>query len=61
MPKHYKDMIDELINKMDEDGNFPQMLSKRCNMVVDMDPTGGRKLKNKDKYKDDKKKMLQMF
>ena len=50
MPKHYKDMIDELINKMDE--------AAPANAVahggVDMNPTG-RKPKDKDKYKDTNK------
>ena len=43
MPKHYKDMIDEIINKMDEDAP--------ANAVehggVDMNPTG-KKVKKKD-------------
>ena len=44
MPKHYKDMIDELINKMDEDAP--------ANAVayggVDMNPNGKRVKKKKD-------------
>ena len=45
-------MIDELINKMDEDA--PQMLLL---MVVDMFPNAkGRALHNKSKYKDDNEK-----
>ena len=51
MPKHYKDMIDELINKMDEDAPANAV----AHGGVDMNPTG-RKLKNKDKYKDDNEK-----
>ena len=51
MPKHYKDMIDEIINKMDEDAPANAV----AHGGVDMNPTG-RKLKNKDKYKDDNEK-----
>ena len=50
MPKHYKDMIDELINKMDEDAPANAV----AHGGVDMNPTG-RKLKDKDKYKDNNK------
>ena len=100
MPKHYKDMIDELINKMPvEEGNLrysvkyayqkggkianafykdkadaekfmKSVIAKGGKAIlttedapanavahggVDMNPTG-RKLKNKDKYKDDNEK-----
>ena len=55
MPKHYKDMIDEIINKMDEDAPANSV----AHGGVDMNPTG-IKLKNKDKYKMIMKK-LQMF
>ena len=44
-------MIDELINKMDEDAPANAV----AHGGVDMNPTG-RKLKNKDKYKDDNEK-----
>ena len=50
MPKHYKDMIDELINKMDEDAPANAV----AHGGVDMNPTG-RKPKDKDKYKDNNK------
>ena len=50
MPKHYKDMIDELINKMDEDAPANAV----AHGGVDMNPTG-RKPKDKDKYKDTNK------
>ena len=43
MPKHYKDMIDELINKMDEDAPANAV----AHGGVDMNPTG-KKVKKKD-------------
>jgi len=43
MPKHYKDMIDELINKMDEDAPANAV----AHGGVDMNPTGKR-VKKKD-------------
>ena len=51
MPKHYKDMIDELINKMDEDAPANAV----AHGGVDMNPTG-KKPKDKNKYKDDNEK-----
>ena len=39
MPKHYKDMIDELINKMDEDAPANAV----AHGGVDMNPTGKKK------------------
>ena len=56
MPKHYKDMIDEIINKMDEDAPANAV----AHGGVDMNPTG-RKLKNKDKYKDDNEKVTDVL
>ena len=44
MPKHYKDMIDELINKMDEDAPANAV----AHGGVDMAPNAGKK-KKKDK------------
>ena len=38
MPKHYKEMMDELINKMDEDAPTNSVASG----AVDMNPTGAR-------------------
>ena len=38
MPKHYKEMIDELINKMDEDAPANSVASGG----VDLNPTGAR-------------------
>ena len=38
MPKHYKDMIDELINKMDEDAPANSVAGGG----VDMNPTGAK-------------------
>ena len=51
MPKHYKDMIDEIINKMDEDAPANAV----AHGGVDMNPTG-KKLNTKGKYKDDNEK-----
>ena len=51
MPKHYKDMIDEIINKMDEDAPANAV----AHGGVDMNPTG-KKPKDKNKYKDDNEK-----
>ena len=42
MPKHYKDMIDELINKMDEDAPANAV----AHGGVDMNPTGKKKKKD---------------
>ena len=47
MPKHYKDMIDELINKMDEDAPANAV----AHGGVDMNPTG-KKVKKKDDAED---------
>ena len=47
MPKHYKDMIDELINKMDEDAPANTV----AHGGVDMNPTG-KKVKKKDDAED---------
>ena len=44
MPKHYKDMIDELINKMDEDAPANAV----AHGGVDMNPNGKRVKKKKD-------------
>ena len=38
MPKHYKEMMDELINKMDEDAPTNSVASGG----VDLNPTGAR-------------------
>ena len=43
MPKHYKEMMDELINKMDEDAPANAV----AHGGVDMNPTG-KKVKKKD-------------
>ena len=43
MPKHYKDMVDELVNKMDEDAPANAV----AHGGVDMNPTG-KKVKKKD-------------
>ena len=43
MPKHYKDMVDEIINKMDEDAPANAV----AHGGVDMNPTG-KKVKKKD-------------
>ena len=51
MSKHYKDMIDEIINKMDEDAPANAV----AHGGVDMNPTG-KKPKDKNKYKDDNEK-----
>jgi len=51
MPKHYKDMIDEIINKMDEDAPANAV----AHGGVDMNPTG-KKINTKGKYKDDNEK-----
>jgi len=42
MPKHYKEMMDELINKMDEDATANAV----AHGGVDMNPTGKKKKKN---------------
>ena len=47
MPKHYKDMIDGLINKMDEDAPANAV----AHGGVDMNPTG-KKVKKKDDAED---------
>ena len=47
MPKHYKDMIDEIINKMDEDAPANAV----AHGGVDMNPTG-KKVKKKDDAED---------
>ena len=53
MPKHYKDMIDELINKMDEDAPANAV----AHGGVDMAPNAkGRAKLDKGKYKDDNEK-----
>jgi hypothetical protein len=43
MPKHYKDMVDEIVNKMDEDAPANAV----AHGGVDMNPTG-KKVKKKD-------------
>ena len=43
MPKHYKEMIDEIINKMDEDAPANAV----AHGGVDMNPTGMKKKKKK--------------
>ena len=53
MPKHYKDMIDELINK---DDNEDAPANAVAHGGVDMNPTG-KKPKDKNKY-DDNEKMI---
>ena len=51
MPKHYKDMIDELINKMDEDAPTNAV----AHGGVDMNPTGQpRKMDKRMKYHPEK-------
>ena len=65
MPKHYKDMIDELINKMDEDAPTNSVASGG----VDMNPTGARmspkmmrrKKEQGDKQDDITKKISKMI
>ena len=47
MPKHYKDMVDELVNKMDEDAPANAV----AHGGVDMNPTG-KKVKKKDDAED---------
>ena len=47
MPKHYKDMVDEIINKMDEDAPANAV----AHGGVDMNPTG-KKVKKKDDAED---------
>ena len=55
MPKHYKDMIDEWINKMDEDAPANAV----AHGGVDMAPNAkGRATHNKGKYKDDNTDIL---
>ena len=51
MPKHYKDMIDELINKMDEDAPANAV----AHGGVDMNPTGKKK---KDDAEDVLRRMI---
>ena len=46
MPKHYKEMIDELINKMDEDAPTNAV----AHGGVDMNPNGKRVKKTKTLY-----------
>ena len=57
MPKHYKEMIDELINKMDEDAPANSVAGGG----VDMNPTGVRVsptiLKRKKKQGDEQDKI----
>ena len=58
MPKHYKDMIDELINKMDEDAPANAV----AHGGVDMAPNAkGRATHNKSKYKDDNEKVTDVL
>ena len=53
MPKHYKEMIDEIINKMDEDAPANAV----AHGGVDMAPNArGRAKLDKGKYKDDNEK-----
>ena len=44
MPKHYKEMVDEIINKMDEDAPANAV----AHGGVDMNPTGRKVKKKKD-------------
>ena len=58
MPKHYKDMIDELINKMDEDAPANAV----AHGGVDMAPNAkGRAKLDKSKYKDDNEKVTDVL
>ena len=65
MPKHYKDMIDEIINKMEEDAPANSVASGG----VDMNPTGARmspkmmkrKKEQGDKQDDITKKISKMI
>tara|TARA_B110000259_G_C13988527_1_gene391474 strand:- start:59 stop:379 length:321 start_codon:yes stop_codon:yes gene_type:complete len=56
MPKHYKDMIDELINKIEEDGEGAPT-NAVAHGGVDMNPTGKKtvlgKMKKRIKESDD--------
>ena len=64
MPKHYKEMIDEIINKMDEDAPANSVAGGN----VDMNPTGAvmspkmmkRKKEQGDKQDDITKKISKM-
>ena len=57
MPKHYKDMIDELINKMDEDAPANAVAHGGVDMAPNARPRAkGRAKLDKDKYKDDNEK-----
>ena len=58
MPKHYKDMIDEIINKIDEDAPANSVAGGG----VDMAPNDKHPLtKSHDKYKDGNKRDPLMF
>jgi hypothetical protein len=48
MPKHYKEMIDELINKIEEDGEGAPT-NAVAHGGVDMAPNAGKKKKDKEK------------
>ena len=54
MPKHYKEMMDEIINKMDEDAPTNAVAGGG----VDMNPTGKKVKKNKDDAEDVLRRMI---
>ena len=57
MPKHYKDMIDEIINKMDEDAPANAVAHGGVDMAPNARPRAkGRAKLDKDKYKHDNEK-----
>ena len=56
MPKHYKDMIDELINKMDEDAPANAVAHGGVDMATNAGRHSGVKAKNNKKPYRDKNK-----